>query len=93
MYLNEKEELIIGKFLSEISLYENKKIKLTWANNSFVIALLDTVFEDEDDISHEEYTSIVFSLLEIKGNPPINVASSNLFLINYKNFPSNIETF
>ncbi len=93
MYLNNKEEEIIGVFLGNLDHFESFEMLLKWDNGSQVKALFDTCFEDEDDdendVEFEEYMSFMFKVISVVGEPPIEICD-NYFLINYRNFPKEI---
>ena len=94
-YWNEKEEKIIGKFISNTSECECKEMILKWQDGSQVTAVFDSYIEDEndcemDDENYEEFWSFVFKALNITGNPPIYITEDEYFLVNYHNFPDEI---
>ena len=95
MFLNEKEGIIINKFLENLDKYDDEKMKLLWHEGGTIIARFDTCFEDENEfeeneIEYEEFTTFVFELICISGNPPVFITEDNFFCINYHNFPNKI---
>lgn len=94
-FWNNKEEEIIGTFISNIDDYEDVMLTLKWKNGSEVSAIFDSYIEDENDYdieddNYEEFWSFVFKVSEVKGTPPIYVTEDKFFLINYHNFPDKI---
>ena len=94
-YLNDKEEKIIGRFISNAGEYEYKEITLKWEDGNQATATFDSYIEDEndyemDDENYEEFWSFVFKALSIKGEPPIYITEDDYFIINYHNFPDEI---
>lgn len=94
-FLNEKEEEVIGKFLSSINGIQGKELKLVWNDGSQVCALYDSYIEDESDYEidedgYEEFWSFVFKVVRADTNAPIEVTEDDYFLINYRNFPKEI---
>lgn len=95
MYLNEKEEKIIGQFINVADEYMDEILLLKWTDGSCVYAKYDSPFEDSVDLppgeqGYEEFWSLIFKALSRKGNPPIHISEHNLFLIDYRNFPNEI---
>ncbi len=95
MYLNGKEEKIIGKCIEIIDNYFQKEMKLSWADGSIVYGIYDTYIEDENDFDiksdkYEEFWSFVFKATKVIGNPPICVTEDEYFMVNYHNFPNEI---
>lgn len=95
MFLNEKEEKIISHFLSRLNQYDIEEMKLLWLDGSVVFANFDTCFEDdngldEDDEAYEEFTTFVFKVIDISGNPPVFITEDDFFCVNYRNFPDEI---
>ncbi len=95
MYLNSKEEKIIGKCIEVIDDYNQKEMLLKWDNTNIAYGIYDTYIEDENDFDmdsdeYEEFWSFVFKVIEVIGNPPIYVTEDKYFMINYHNFPDEI---
>ena len=95
MYLNSKEEKIIGKFFIICDEYEGKEVTLKWEDGSTIKGKYDSFIEDEndyelDDEKYEEYWSFVFEAVEVSGKPPVYITEDNFFCVNYKNFPDEI---
>ena len=95
MYLNDKEEKIIGVFMNIADELEGKLIILNWKNGSQAQGIYDSYMEDEldcdiDDESYEEFWSFVFKAVDITGEPPIYITEDEYFYINYRNFPDEI---
>lgn len=95
LFLNEKEEKIIGVFINNTDKYENERMVLKWKDGSFVVATFDTYIEDEDDCdiedeNYEEFWSFVFKVHRIEGEPPVFITQHDYFLVNYRNFPDEI---
>ena len=95
IYLNENEEKVIGKFLETENKYENKELVLVWSDGSQAVAKYDSFIEDESDCeledeNYEEFTSFIFIMINMTGNPPVEVSKDGFFLISYHNFPKEI---
>lgn len=95
MYLNHKEEKIIGKFFEISDEFENLTLILKWNEYSQITAIYDSYIEDEsdcdmDDVQYEEFWSFVFKAIDVFGVPPVCITEDNCFLINYHNFPDEI---
>ena len=95
MFLNDKEEAIIGKFLSHADDYDYEDMELTWSNGSKIVATYVSNFEDSNDKikgteGYEEYTTFVFDVIEVIGEPPVLISEQDGFCINYHNFPEEI---
>ena len=94
IFLNEKEEQIIGKFMMYPQKYE-VALTLRWIGKGEIIAKFDSFMEDENDYepndkNYEEFWSLLFSAIKIMRNPPVSIAKNKDFLINYHNFPDEI---
>ena len=95
MYLNDKEEKIIGSFMNVADELEGKLIILNWKDGSQAQGIYDSYIEDEldcdmDDESYEEFWSFVFKAVDIAGEPPVYITEDEYFCINYRNFPEEI---
>ena len=95
MFLNNKEEVIISKFLSNLDDYDTQKMELLWNERGKVVARFDTCFEDENDYEeneaeYEEFTTFVFEVIDVIGDPPIFITEDDFFCVNYHNFPDSI---
>ena len=93
MFSNDKEEAIIGTFLSNADEYEFDDMELSWDNGGKIIANYVSNYEDSNDKKkgtegYEEYTSIVFDAIEVIGEPPVMISEQDGFCLNYHNFPS-----
>ncbi len=94
IFLNEKEQKIIGGFMSYPQKYE-VVLTLKWVGKGEIIAEFDSFMEDENDYEpndnqYEEFWSLLFTAIKIAGNPPVSIAKNKDFLINYHNFPDEI---
>ena len=95
MYLNDKEEQIIGKFMNIADDNENKKMILKWKNYGVIYGVFDSYIEDEsecdmDEEGYEEFWSFVFKAVEVLGNPPVYITEDEFFCVDYRNFPDEI---
>ncbi len=92
MYLNDKEEKIIGEFFRNLKVYSKKEMVLIWENKGIVLAKYDTCFEDDNDLEetdseYEEFFSVSFEAIKGTGDLPVTIMKSGFFLVNYHNFP------
>ena len=92
MYLNDKEGIIIGRFMDKSDEYEGKILTLKWKDGSLIQGIYDSYMEDEtdcdlDDKNYEEFWSFIFSAVDLKGEPPVFITEDDFFCINYHNFP------
>lgn len=95
MYLNDKEEKIIGTFMNVAEELEGKLIVLKWKDGSQAQGIYDSYMEDEsdydmDDARYEEFWSFVFKAIDLAGKPPIYITEDEYFCIDYHNFPDEI---
>lgn len=95
MYLNDKEEKIIGKFMDVADDLEEKMLTLKWNDGSQVLAIYDSYMEDEvdcelDDEEYEEFWSFVFKAIDLVGTPPVYITEDKYFCVDYRNFPNEI---
>ncbi len=95
MYLNDREEKIIGSFMDVSDELEGKLMTLKWEDGSQVQGVYDSYVEDESDCdmdeeSYEEFWSFVFKAIDIVGEPPIYITEDEYFCVNYYNFPNEI---
>lgn len=95
VYLNDKEEKIIGLFMDIADDLEGKSLVLKWKDGSQMKAIYDSYMEDEmdcelEDDNYEEFWSFVFEAVSVSGNPPVFITEDNFFCINYQNFPDEI---
>ncbi len=95
MYLNDKEEKIIGKCVEVIEDYCHKEMLLRWEDGMMAYGTYERYIEDENDADldsdeYEEFWSFVFKATKVIGNPPIYVTEHNYFLVSYHNFPDEI---
>ena len=95
MFLNEKEEAVIGVFLSQADTYDFEDMELVWKNGAKITATYVSNFEDSNDKKkgeegYEEYTSFVFDVIEVSGEPPVLISEQDGFCLNYHNFPDEI---
>ena len=93
--LNKTEERIISTFLSNLDDFERETMTLVWNDESKVVALFDTCFEDDNEYDmgdelYEEFISFAFTVLTSDGEPPIYITEDSGFIINYHNFPDEI---
>ena len=93
--LNKTEERIISTFLSNLDDFERETMTLVWNDESKVVALFDTCFEDDNEYDmgdelYEEFISFAFTALTLDGEPPIYITEDSGFIINYHNFPDEI---
>ncbi len=89
MFLNKEEERVIRKFYGNIDKVGESTLLLVWESGS-IEAIFDTCFEDYNEEMGDEFYSFSFIAREVKGNPPVNISNKKFFLINYRNFPSEI---
>ena len=95
MYLNNKEEIVIGKFMNTVDENYGKKMTLKWKDNSQIQGIFDSYIEDDsecdmNEAGYEEFWSFVFKAIDLTGNPPVYITEDEYFCINYKNFPHEI---
>ena len=95
LYLNQREEKIIGNFMLNGDMYSNSVMLLKWDDGSTAVAKYCFLVDDENDCdmsdaNYEEFWSFVFEAIQLHGHPPICVTKHNLFEINYHNFPDKI---
>ena len=95
MYLNDKEEKIIGSFMDIADELEGKMLMLKWGDGSQIQGIYDSFIEDEtecdiDDENYEEFWSFIFKALDLEGNPPVIITKDEYFCIDYRNFPDEI---
>ncbi len=95
LYLNDKEEKVIGKCIEVIDDYYQKEMLLNWGNGNIVYGIYDSYIEDENDFDmesdeYEEFWSFVFKVIKVFGNPPIHVTEDKYFCVDYRNFPDEI---
>ena len=95
MYLNNKEEKIIGKFMDVVDDFEGKLMILKWKDGDQVLGIYDSYMEDEldcemDDECYEEFWSFVFKAVDLVGEPPIYITEDEFFCVDYRNFPDEI---
>lgn len=95
MYLNDREEKIIGAFMNIADELEGKPVVLKWRDGSWVLGIYDSYIEDEndcdiEDIGYEEFWSFVFKAVGVSGTPPIYITDDEYFCINYHNFPDEV---
>ena len=95
MYLNDREEKIIGSFMDVADELEGKLLILKWEDGSQAHGIYDSYVEDESDFdmdeeSYEEFWSFVFKAIDIVGEPPIYITEDEYFCIDYHNFPNEI---
>ncbi len=95
MFLNGKEEKIIGKFMNICEMYEEKEITLKWDENNCIKCVYDSYIEDEtdcelEDADYEEFWSFVFEAIEVIGEPPVYITEDDYFCVDYRNFPDEI---
>lgn len=95
LYLNNKEEKVIGSFMDIEENFANKMLRLVWGDGSEVVAKYDSFIEDENENDfnsekYEEYWSFVFLAIEAPQKVPIDISDDGFFTINYLNFPEKI---
>lgn len=95
MYLNNKEEKIIGSFMTIADEVEGETVILKWEDGSEVKGIYDSYIEDENDLElddekYEEFWSFVFEVVEVSGEPPVYITEDDYFCVNYHNFPEKI---
>lgn len=95
MYLNDREEQIIGTFMNVADELEEKLIILKWKDGSQAQGIYDSYMEDEvdcdmDDEKYEEFWSFIFKAVDIMGEPPIYITEDAYFCVDYRNFPDEI---
>ena len=92
MFLNDKEEAIIGEFLSNVDEYAFEEMELSWENGGKITATYASYFDDSNDKrkgeeGYEEYTTFVFDAIDVIGEPPVFISEQDGFCLNYHNFP------
>ena len=92
MYLNDREEKIIGHFFEIADEYEGKMLTLKWNDGSMVQGIYDSFMEDELDCEmeedgYEEFWSFIFKAVNFSGKPPVYITDDKYFCIDYRNFP------
>ena len=70
-------------------------MKLLWEHGGEIVARFDTCFEDENEyeenhVEYEEFTTFVFEVICVSGQPPVLITEDNFFCVNYHNFPDEI---
>lgn len=95
MYLNNKEENIIGAFMDSADELEGKSIVLRWKDGSQIKGIYDSYMEDEsdyemDDERYEEFWTFIFKAIDLVGQPPVYITEDEYFCISYHNFPDEI---
>lgn len=95
MFLNENEEAVIGTFLSSADEYYDEEMELYWEDGSKITASFVSYYEDSNDKKkgeegYEEYTTFVFDVIDVVGEPPVFISEQDGFCMNYHNFPSEI---
>ena len=95
MFLNDKEQSVIGSFMNVADDMEGKIILLKWNDGSQVKGIYDSYIEDDtdcdmDDKAYEEFWSFVFKAINLVGEPPVYITEDEYFCINYRNFPDEI---
>ena len=95
MFLNEKEEAIIGTFLSVADEYCFEEMELVWNDGGKIIATYCSSYDDSNgkkkgEDGYEEYTSFVFDAIDVIGEPPVFITEQDGFCLNYHNFPDEI---
>ncbi|MBR5539389.1 MAG: hypothetical protein IKU61_05765 [Clostridia bacterium] len=94
-YWNENEEIIIGTFINKADEFYGKDLLLNWSDENSIVAIFDSIIEDEEDCDmndeeYEEFWSFVFKAVEVKGKPPVSITEDEYFIVNYHNFPDEI---
>lgn len=89
MFLNPNEEKVISELYKNLDNVGGSVLTLIW-ESGYIKATFDTCFEDMDDETDEEFYSFVFFAEGVSGKPPVEISDDGFFLINYKNFPSEI---
>ena len=95
LYLNDKEEKVIGTFMEIESDFANKTLRLIWNDDIEIVAKYDSFIEDEneedfDSEGYEEYWSFVFLSTVPSTKAPIDLSDDGYFTVNYLNFPETI---
>ena len=95
MFLNEREEKIIGAFMNIEREFQGETVVLKWEDGSQICGIYDSYIEDETDFEmdeeeYEEFWSFVFEVISVTGNPPVYITKDNFFCVNYHNFPNEI---
>jgi len=90
MYYSDEERKITQAFYRNLDRFEAEKMTLAWESGT-ITAHFDTCFDDfNDDNEDEEYTSFVFKVIDVSGEPPVFITKDNFFCVNYHNFPDAI---
>ncbi len=92
MFLNDKEEKILGNFFENLEVYGKEEMVLIWENKGIILAKFDTCFEDDNDLeendsNYEEFFSVSFEAIKGMGDLPVTIMKGGFFLVSYHNFP------
>lgn len=91
MYFSENEQSVVEVFYNNLSKIKSESLLTLIWDTGTAQAVFDTCFDDFDDNNeNDEYTSFVFKILKVEGNPPIEVTEKRYFVVNYHNFPKTI---
>ena len=91
MYFSKNEQLIIETFYKKLSSLTGEDVLTLIWDEGQIKAKFDTCFDDFNEKNDEdEFTSFVLKKIELIGTPPVVIAETGLFIINYHNFPKDI---
>ena len=49
LYLNDREQAVIGRFMTIANDMEETRMLLRWRNGSWILGIYDSIMEDEND--------------------------------------------
>ncbi len=93
MWLNSKEEFLMGPFVEFIKTNENKSFKFVYDNGSeFIFKLYLYEYEsdngfDINDNGFEEYWEMAFEIIEILKDDSNKHSKGDKILVNYRTLP------
>ncbi len=92
LYLNDREQAVIGRFMTIANDMEETRMLLRWRDGSWILGIYDSIMEDENDFElederYEEFWSFIFRALDLSGDPPVYITEDEYFCISYHNFP------
>ena len=98
MWLNSKEEKIIGNFLQEMeNAKQSSEYEIQW-ENSIIYGSLDTIYEDDnmleiEDPNYEEFWTVLLRINKIikNGDEIQGYKVGDLIEINYHNAPKEFK--
>ena len=78
LYLNDREQAVIGRFMTIANDMEETRMLLRWRDGSWILGIYDSIMEDENDFElederYEEFWSFIFRALDLSGDPPVYI--------------------